>query len=221
MYSSPIPGRSNIWICHSQVREGLGGGLALVAHLQTPVVHLPMIIHVHDPVNTPKSSIILKNEYPTNSMELSRHLCSYSRITQHIMEPEGSLSCSQESSTGPYPQPDQSNSYHSILQLIRFPHGLLLQTVARKRLVKTKQAGKGFAYALMIRKLWWSAIALWLLVVPSGVYTWSINAIFNPKTPSTITLTCDNIRLQHPVALLYDLICGLQLKCAVSRAGYS
>jgi hypothetical protein len=30
------------------------------------------------------------------------------------MKPEGSLSCSQEPSTGPYPEPDQSNLYRSI-----------------------------------------------------------------------------------------------------------
>jgi hypothetical protein len=28
------------------------------------------------------------------------------------MEPEGSLPRSQEPSTGPYPEPDQSNAYH-------------------------------------------------------------------------------------------------------------
>jgi hypothetical protein len=33
------------------------------------------------------------------------------------MEPEGSLSCSQESSIGPYPEPDQSSPYHPILSL--------------------------------------------------------------------------------------------------------
>jgi hypothetical protein len=31
------------------------------------------------------------------------------------MEPEGSLPCSQEPSTGPYPELDQSTPYHSIL----------------------------------------------------------------------------------------------------------
>jgi hypothetical protein len=33
-------------------------------------------------------------------------LCSYSRTSQHFMEPEGSLLCSQEPSTGPYPETD-------------------------------------------------------------------------------------------------------------------
>jgi hypothetical protein len=33
------------------------------------------------------------------------------------MEPEGSLPCSQEPSSGPYDEPDQSNSYYPILSL--------------------------------------------------------------------------------------------------------
>jgi hypothetical protein len=36
------------------------------------------------------------------------------------MEPEGSLPCLQESSTGPDPEPDQSNPYQSYLSKIHF-----------------------------------------------------------------------------------------------------
>jgi hypothetical protein len=36
---------------------------------------------------------------------------------QHFMEPEGSLSCSQELSIGPYPEPDRSNPYRPIPSL--------------------------------------------------------------------------------------------------------
>jgi hypothetical protein len=36
------------------------------------------------------------------------------------MEPVISLSCSQEPSTGPYPEPDQSSPYHPIPSLLRF-----------------------------------------------------------------------------------------------------
>jgi hypothetical protein len=47
----------------------------------------------------------------------SYQLCSYSRTSQHFIEPEDSLPCSQESSTGLYPERDQSNPYHHILSL--------------------------------------------------------------------------------------------------------
>jgi hypothetical protein len=36
------------------------------------------------------------------------------------MEPEGSLPCSQEPSTVPYPEPDQSSPCHTILSLLWF-----------------------------------------------------------------------------------------------------
>jgi hypothetical protein len=44
----------------------------------------------------------------------SHQLCSYSRSSQHFMELEGSLLCSQEPTTGPYSEPDQSNPSHHI-----------------------------------------------------------------------------------------------------------
>jgi hypothetical protein len=61
----------------------------------------------------------------TNSLELgpflrSRQLCSCSRISHHFMEPECSLPCSQEPSTDPYHEPDQSSPYHPILSNIHF-----------------------------------------------------------------------------------------------------
>jgi hypothetical protein len=38
-------------------------------------------------------------------------LCSYTRTSQHFMEPEGSLPHSQESSIGPHPEIDQSSPF--------------------------------------------------------------------------------------------------------------
>jgi hypothetical protein len=43
--------------------------------------------------------------------------CSYSRTSQHFMEPGGSPPRSHKPSTGPYPDPDRSNPYHPILPL--------------------------------------------------------------------------------------------------------
>jgi hypothetical protein len=40
------------------------------------------------------------------SVFTSRQLCSYSKNSQHSMEPEILLLCSQEPATGSYPKPD-------------------------------------------------------------------------------------------------------------------
>jgi hypothetical protein len=40
---------------------------------------------------------------------------SYLRILEHSMEPTDALSCSQELSTGPYPEQDESTPHHPIL----------------------------------------------------------------------------------------------------------
>jgi hypothetical protein len=37
----------------------------------------------------------------------------------NFMEAKGSVPCSQEPSTDPYPEPDQSSPYHPILSLVK------------------------------------------------------------------------------------------------------
>jgi hypothetical protein len=56
----------------------------------------------------------------------------------------------------------------------------LLETVAMEWLVKTQKAGKVLANAVVICELWRSAIVLYLVAVPSGMYKWSINPFTNP-----------------------------------------
>jgi hypothetical protein len=57
----------------------------------------------------------------TGSFLRSRQFRSYSsRTSLHPMEPEGSLPCSQEPSTGPYPEPDRVSPYQPILSNIHF-----------------------------------------------------------------------------------------------------
>jgi hypothetical protein len=45
------------------------------------------------------------------------------------MEPQGSLSCSQEPSTGPNPKPEQFSPYNSILSKIQF--NIILDAMSR------------------------------------------------------------------------------------------
>jgi hypothetical protein len=55
----------------------------------------------------------------------SCQLCSHSKTSQHFVEPEGSSPCSQEPSTGPYPEPDRSSPYHPICIALRSCRKLL------------------------------------------------------------------------------------------------
>jgi hypothetical protein len=50
----------------------------------------------------------------------SRQSLNYSRNSQHFMEPEASLPCSQEPATGPCREPDESSSHSSYFFKINF-----------------------------------------------------------------------------------------------------
>jgi hypothetical protein len=80
------------------------------------------VVFVVDKVGLDSLNIFLRRFLIPGSVDSLTHgaepflrscqLCSYSRTFQHFMKPEGSLPCSQEPSTCPYPEPHQSNSYH-------------------------------------------------------------------------------------------------------------
>jgi hypothetical protein len=62
-----------------------------------------------------KKKIIFLLTYGAEPFLRSCQLCSQSGTSQHFKEPEGSSPCTQKPSTGPYPEPDRSSSYHPIL----------------------------------------------------------------------------------------------------------
>jgi hypothetical protein len=74
----------------------------------------------------PLSSILPSDILRTYSItELSRsweaaNCAATQELTSNFMEPDGLLPCSQEPSTGPYPEPDRSSPYHHILSKIYF-----------------------------------------------------------------------------------------------------
>jgi hypothetical protein len=93
-----------------------------------PVFECPKTVHAWDPAAT---MIGFNRNYHslthslTHSFTLgaerflrSCQLCSHSRTSQRLMEPEGSLLRSQEPSIGSYPEPDRSNPFHLILSLL-------------------------------------------------------------------------------------------------------
>jgi hypothetical protein len=60
------------------------------------------------------------------------------------MEPKGSLLCSQETSSGPYPEPDKSNPYHPIISLALH----VLRVAANILNKQSRVADKGWASSL-------------------------------------------------------------------------
>jgi hypothetical protein len=88
---------------------------------QYNVMHFSSLLSFYTSFHSlPYFGTFLTNELP-GTKSLRRHqLCVYSRTWRHFMEPEGSLLCSQRSSTSPYHKPTQSSPYHPILSMIHF-----------------------------------------------------------------------------------------------------
>jgi hypothetical protein len=64
----------------------------------------------------------------------SCQLFIHSEIPSNFKEPESSSLCSQEPSTGPYPEPDRSSPYHPMLSLLRCTSiSVLFETSAHTR----------------------------------------------------------------------------------------
>jgi hypothetical protein len=81
------------------------------------------IAAVSDPVEglmRPASCLLYSHEVDDQLTEPflgGRLLYSYSRTSQHIVEPEDLLRCSHLPSTRPYREPNQTSKYHPILSL--------------------------------------------------------------------------------------------------------
>jgi hypothetical protein len=58
------------------------------------------------------AGVVTNQLHGDESFLRSCQLLSNSRISQHLVEPEGSLPCSEEPSSSPYPEPDRSSPYH-------------------------------------------------------------------------------------------------------------
>jgi len=57
----------------------------------------------------------LRQYYPQGTVLLEKLIVTQSKNSLPFMQHEGSLPCSQEPATGPYPEPDEFSPYHHIL----------------------------------------------------------------------------------------------------------
>jgi hypothetical protein len=90
------------------------------------IISLHISIHLHLSPRFTSTHIyiawcLIKHTYfPTHIGEpflMSRQLCSHSRTTQHFMESEVSIPCSQQPSIGAYPEPYGFIPHHPILSI--------------------------------------------------------------------------------------------------------
>jgi hypothetical protein len=118
------PNKSARIKCARKAQRRIENNMTAFATHHMPLHSSPSVFYIC-PFSFGISSSTLVTHSLTHGAEpflRSCQLCTYSRTSQHFMEPVGSLPCSQEPSTGPYPEPDQSNLYHPILSYLSKIH---------------------------------------------------------------------------------------------------
>jgi hypothetical protein len=75
------------------------------------------------------------------------------------MEPEGSLPCSQEPSTGPYHEPDRSSIYHPIHLRLGLPSDLLFLTYLQSPIFWPRRTKQRYKVTIPCSNKWKHAAA--------------------------------------------------------------
>jgi hypothetical protein len=107
----------------------------------------------------------------------SCQMCSPSRTSHHFMKPEGSLPCSQELSTGPYPKPNRSSPYH-----LSYPISLRKSSARREHelqfsqrtdinsLIEEHEDPTSPLYSVLWRIRWPLVPTIHILMIPSYLF---------------------------------------------------